>query len=159
MKKLIFSLLIVIAVCTCPALSAGITWDGGDATDDWSAPDNWDPCGVPTGSDQVIINAPGSTITYGEINVDTFFYTLDLQAGTLDGIYGLYFGFYPSAEFTVSGGTLDAAWLEVGRDYDATLTQNGGTVKGGPTWGQGMILGENNFDGYGIYNMNRDCWN
>ena len=65
-KKLIISL-IALAVCTTPALSATKTWDGGGSGTSWSSANNWNPNGVPGSSDNVIINAPGTTISVGWI--------------------------------------------------------------------------------------------
>ncbi len=154
MRKLIVCL-IVLALFTATALVQGAppnrnnTWDGGGDGFSWSDAANWAPNYVPRDIDTIVINAPGSTIVGYEMNISDQFLTLDLQAGTLQS--NLYFGYNPSGGFTVSGGTLEAAsWFQVGRDYDATLTQDGGTVLGG----YDLFLGEGAFTGYGTYNMN-----
>ncbi len=128
-----------------------VTWDGGGDGTNWSSANNWNPDGVPSANDDVIIDASGTTIVGDELGVTEVFDTLDLQGGTLQ--CEMYFGYSDSNGLTVSGGTLDAGFLQVGRNYDATLTQEGGTVTGGSSYD--LMLGESPvYSGYGIYNMN-----
>ncbi len=148
MKKLIVSL-IVLAICSTPALARPVTWDGGGDGYSWDDGSNWQPNGVPTTSDDIVINAPGTTIVGYEFGVSDVFNTLDFQAGTYQG--ACYLGYSPSTGLTISGGRFE--WLrgQVGRDYDATLTLNSGDVIAG----DGMFIGEYpGFPGYGTFNMN-----
>ena len=126
-----------------------VTWDGGGDGTNWSSANNWNPDVVPRANDDVIIDAPGTTIVGDELGVTEVFDTLDLQAGTLQ--CDMYYGYSDSKGLTISGGTLEAGFFQVGRQYDATLTQTGGSVIGGGS----LILGESpGFTGYGTYNMN-----
>ena len=76
---------VVILIICGGSASVAKTWDGGGDGTNWSDANNWNPNGVPTGSDDVIINAPGTTIVGYEINTSDQFNTLDFQAGTYQG--------------------------------------------------------------------------
>ena len=145
MKKIIVGL--IVLSFAIPA-TAQKTWDGGGDGSAWEDAGNWDPDGLPTGSDDVIVNAPGTTIIGYEMNVSDLFDTLDWQDGTYQG--SLYYGYVPSTELKVSGGLFQPGWFQVGRNHDATMTQTGGEV----ITGAALNLGEVDFPGYGTYNMN-----
>ena len=146
MKKLMASVF-VLGVMAMPVL-AQVTWDGGGDGTSWDDPENWSEDALPTSSDDVIVNAPGTTIVGYEMNVSDLFDTLDWQAGTYSG--DLYYGYDTTTELTVSGGYFSPGHLQVGRNHDATMTQTGGEVVAGGA----LNLGEVDFPGYGTYNMN-----
>ncbi len=96
---------VLLILAAVPA-SVAKTWDGGGDGTSWSSANNWNPNGVPTGSDNVVINAPGTTIVGYEMTVSDHFATCDLQGGTYQG--ALYLGYDGINTLTVSGGTLEA---------------------------------------------------
>ena len=151
MRKLIVSL-IVLAVCSTPALAL-VSWEGagggyaGDGSS-WSDGGNWDTGVAPVAADDVVVNAPGTTITASYIgDNDGFFENLDLQAGTISAV-GLYGGHNSTNNMVINGGTLiSGSWSQIARVSDATLTINTGLVDMGWIFWIGEI-------GYGTLNMN-----
>ena len=61
------------------------TWDGGAGTLSWTDANNWSPDGVPTASDDVVIDVPGQTVTItlatGSSTVNTIASNENLQLG------------------------------------------------------------------------------
>jgi len=109
MRKIIVGL--IVLSFSVPAM-AQKTWDGGSDGTSWDDAGNWNPDGVPTGSDDVVVNAPGTTIVGYEINTSDEFNTMDWQDGTYAGDF--FFGVNPSIEMIVSGGLINTFWLQIG---------------------------------------------
>ena len=84
-------------------LSAQKTWDGGAGNSDWSAAANWNPDGVPTSSDDVIIDANVEVNISGTTQAEALTLTL---GGTVAG-----------AKLTISG----EATLRIYQDTDVSL--------------------------------------
>lgn len=68
-----------------PARASAVTWDGGGTDDAWDTAENWNPNGVPTAADDVIING-NVTVDHGQ---DTHAVnSLDLRAGSTLNLTG-----------------------------------------------------------------------
>ncbi len=103
------------------------TWDGGAGTLSWTDANNWSPDGVPTASDDVVIDVPGQTVTItlatGSSTVNTIASNENLQLGgtltiaSTSAISGL---------VTVTG-TLGGAGAVT---FNGGLTLSGGTLTG-----------------------------
>jgi hypothetical protein len=94
-------------------------WDGGGGDFDWNDPLNWSTDTVPGVNDDVVINAPGVTITNNSATAHSIS-SLSLAAGTLTGTDEL----TVIGPFTWTGGTLAG---------NGSLTANGGMTISGPS--------------------------
>jgi hypothetical protein len=144
-KKVVFLIsFVLVLVLAGIAPSAEFMWDKGGADNLWSAPENWDPNGVPTAADTAQINIPGdankciidSSVT-AECSVLDVGYNngpcyLNMTGGTLtiDGNLQIARMADSNGVFTMSGGTVTttSGRLWVGYNSFGTLIMTGGEL-------------------------------
>lgn len=165
LRLLLFVSFLAVA-CWVGTASAAV-WDDGGVGDNFTTPDNWDPCGVPTGVDPILVDDP--TLSTVVINSDVNTYNakigsvndlgakgVKITAGTwaLDNSGSITIGAAAgsSATLTVEGGTIDHPWnFAVGAAGNGTLTMTGGMIKNpAGLWMGGYLT---NGVGYGTLNL------
>lgn len=82
MKRI--SAIILVLMGLAGILHAAVTWDGGAGNSAWSSANNWNPNGVPTSTDDVVIDSSApATIFLGAANQYANSLTIDRSAATL----------------------------------------------------------------------------
>jgi len=144
LRLLLFVSFLAVAGLVGNASAVDYTWDGGGVGDNFTTPENWDPCGVPGPTCNFYHDDPCVTIVI-DSDINTFNATIGdfhalgahgvkLIAGTwsLDNSGSITIGNQAgsSATVTIEGGTIDHPWnFAVGHAGKGTLTMTGGMIK------------------------------
>lgn len=167
LRLLLFVSFLAVAGLVGNASAADYVWDDGGVGDNVATADNWDPCGNPTGVDNIKLDDAALSTAVISADFNTYNATIGsvnalgakgvkLTAGTwaLDNSGSITIGAAAgsSGTLTVEGGTIDHPWnFAVGAAGNGTLTMTGGMIKNpAGIWMGGYLT---NGVGYGTLNL------
>lgn len=103
-----FTILIFSISCLhSESVFAQVIWDGGAGSLNWSDPDNWDPDGLPTASDEVTIGNSGNVVIQNGESFDIKSLTLSGSTLTINNGGQLAISVGGTYAFTLDNGTFN----------------------------------------------------
>jgi hypothetical protein len=103
-----FTVLFFSMICLqTESVLAQVIWDGGAGTLNWSDPDNWDPDGLPTASDEVTIGSSGNVVVQTGESFDVKSLTLTSSTLSINTGGQLTISVGGTYAFTLNNGTFN----------------------------------------------------